>query len=95
MTPQNVPQNALSSNQFRIPILGTYSLLSQKPFIIFDEKNQIFVLDTVLAYMHRKNEIMENSILELEKELQIEHQGDDDIDPNTIDTHDVLTKNFS
>ena len=44
----SVPQN-VASNEFRIPVKGTYPLLSQKPFIIDDKKNQIFVLDAVLA----------------------------------------------
>lgn len=92
--PVSISQN-VTSNQFRIPVRGTYPLLSQKPFIIFDEKNQIFVLDAVLAYMHRKNEMMEKSILELEQELKIEHQGDDDIDPETIDTNSVMQQNFN
>ena len=38
---------------------------------------------------------MEQSVLELEKELNIEHKGDDDIDPETIDTNSVMQQNFA
>lgn len=91
--PVTLPQNT-TSTRYNIPIINTFQLSSQKPFIIHEAKDRMFVLDPVLSYMLRKHEILCKSVLDLECELNVTHV-EEEIDHNTIDTTAVMIQNFS
>lgn len=90
----SVTQNNTAIISFKVPIKSTHTLKSQKPFILYEEKDKIFVLNPVLSYMERKRDLLAKQVQDMELEMG-ETPVPDEVEPSSVDTFSVMQSNFA